>query len=450
MIGIDSVSRLNFIRQMQQTRRFLHNELKAFEMSAYNKVADNTFVNIVPMMVGKFVSEIGWNETMPKKPFDDYAFLWKNFSKAGYRTLYAEDAPGVAIFVYSKGGFHTPPSDYYNRPLAVAMEKHKAVWSTGHHCIADRLETTMVLDYITDFSRVFRDKPHFGFSFITRLTHDNTELVSSADFAYLKFFKRFKEEGHLNNTVLILYSDHGYRFGKMRASYIGKVEERLPFMYLIFPPSFHQKYPSLVSNLRTNAQRLTTPFDVYETLKDILYFDGEDRKADINKRGISLLREIPTERTCEHAGILPHWCLCLEQKKLEPTSQLANQIAQAVVSQINRQMSSVSHMCSKLKVSTILDIVEMQPNDKVLRFQNSFHDVINRMEVYGEKSVAPIVYQVTLSTFPGHGQFEATIIYDSVLDIYKPGGDISRVNAYGDQSKCVNNSKLKKFCFCIE
>ncbi|CAG5115767.1 unnamed protein product [Candidula unifasciata] len=450
MIGVDSVSRLHFIRQMQQTRQFLHEELQAFEMSGYNKVADNTFVNIVPMMVGKFVHEMGWNETMSDRPFDEYPFLWKNFSKAGYRTLYAEDAPKMAIFVYAKEGFHTPPADYYNRPLALAMETQRDIWSRDHHCVADRLETTMLLDYVTDFSRVFKKKPHFGFTFITRLTHDSQELAGSADYAYLKFLKRFKDEGHFNNTVLILYSDHGYRFGTMRSSYMGKVEERLPFLYLIFPPSFRNKYPQLVKNLRINSRRLTTPFDIHETLKDILYFDGAARKADISSRGISLFREIPAERTCDHAQILPHWCLCLEQKRLNANSRLAKLIGNAVVDHINAQLMPVSHLCAGLRLHNVSEVVQMESNEKVLRFSDTFHDVINRTVVYGAKTEAPVVYQVTLSTVPGHAMFEATMTYDPSVDTYKLGGDISRINAYSDQSLCVNNSLLKKFCFCLD
>ena len=449
MIGVDSVSRLNFMRHMRETRKFLANELGAFEMSGYNKVADNTFVNIVPMMMGKFVSEMGWNETMNDKPFDNYPFFWKNFSRAGYRTLYAEDAPKIAIFVYAKEGFHEPPGDYYNRPLALAMEKQRSVWSPNHHCVADRLETSMVLDYVTDFSRVFKDKPHFGFTFITRLTHDSASLVGSADFAYVKFLRRFKEEGHLNNTVLIFYSDHGYRFGNMRDSYVGKVEERLPFFYLVFPPSFREKYPDIVRNLRINSKRLTTPFDVYETLKDILYFDGVARKGSTSDRGISLLREIPAERTCEHAQILPHWCLCLEQKKLNPSGQLASRIGRAVVAHINKLLSSAFHLCARLSVMNITDVVEMASNDRVLRFADVFHDVINHTIVYGKKTEAPVIYQVTLTTTPGYALFEATLVFNRVSGSFRMGGDISRINAYNDQSVCIPNFKLKKFCYCL-
>ena len=51
-LGVDSISRLNFIRQMPQTRNYLQKHLKSYEMKGFNKVADNTYVNIVPMLTG--------------------------------------------------------------------------------------------------------------------------------------------------------------------------------------------------------------------------------------------------------------------------------------------------------------------------------------------------------------------------------------------------------------
>jgi hypothetical protein len=45
----------------------------------------------------------------------------------------------------------------------------------------------------------------------------------------------------LNKTVLIFLSDHGIRFGAIRKTSVGKLEERLPFMFLIFPDWFLKK-----------------------------------------------------------------------------------------------------------------------------------------------------------------------------------------------------------------
>ena len=164
LIGVDSVSRLNFLRNMVNTQKFIQKELSAYEMRGYNKVADNTFPNMVAFLTGKFISELGWSWMAKNSEFDNYSFIWKNFSAAGYRTLYSEDSPN-AIFNNLKVGFKTQPTDYYLRPLTLAMQKVKYLWSESY-CFVDRQETTMLLDHVREYSRLFSDRPHFGFTFI--------------------------------------------------------------------------------------------------------------------------------------------------------------------------------------------------------------------------------------------------------------------------------------------
>lgn len=76
LLGVDSVSRLAFHRQMPRTSQFLKKILGAYEMKGYNKVEDNTFVNLIPILTGKFVEELPWNESVSYKPFDDYRFVY--------------------------------------------------------------------------------------------------------------------------------------------------------------------------------------------------------------------------------------------------------------------------------------------------------------------------------------------------------------------------------------
>ena len=82
------------------------------------------------------------------------------------------------------------------------------------------------------------------------------------------------------------------------------MEERLPFMSLLFPASFKNKYPSEFNQLKANVDRLTTPLDIHSTLKDIVALDGKASTISISKngthsKGISLFKSIPAERTCQ-------------------------------------------------------------------------------------------------------------------------------------------------------
>jgi hypothetical protein len=199
MVGEDSVSRNNMIRYMPETRDYILNKMSAIEFLGYSKVADNAFLNIVPMTTGKFVHELPWNASAVNVSFDRYDFIWYSFSKQGYRTLYSEDAPFGQLFDYQKAGFAKPQSDYFDRPFSVAMEGMSDIWNTNHHCIHARPETQIVLGYSKQFIHEFKSSPYFGFTFITRLTHDHIPDTSRADILCTNFLKDIHNV--LNNTV---------------------------------------------------------------------------------------------------------------------------------------------------------------------------------------------------------------------------------------------------------
>lgn len=57
----------------------------------------------------------------------------------------------------------------------------------------------------------YRDRPHFVFSFHGELSHDSINLVGVADRDLTAWMKNLHTSGALNNTILIMMSDHGNR-----------------------------------------------------------------------------------------------------------------------------------------------------------------------------------------------------------------------------------------------
>ncbi|XP_064605863.1 LOW QUALITY PROTEIN: uncharacterized protein LOC135470753 [Liolophura sinensis] len=285
LVGVDSMSRLNMIRQLNKTYHFLTERLGVFEFHGYNKVADNTFVNVVPLLTGKFVHEVP--SSGKKIHVEKYEYMWKEFSKAGYLTLLAEDHPQIATFNYLKPGFPKQPTDYYLRPFSLAMSKNGGLWN--------------------------------------------------------KYF---------DNTILFFFGDHGMRWGALRNTYVGKMEERLPMLLLYLPPWFKSRYPQITNNVHINAHRLTTPFDVYYTLKDIASrrFDGA---SDLQKvrRGFSLFGKIPLSRTCEEAEIAPHWCTCQSQVEVHAQDKTVIAAAKWCIEHLNRIINSTK--CAVLHLKAV-------------------------------------------------------------------------------------------------
>ncbi|CAG2166375.1 unnamed protein product [Oppiella nova] len=155
-VGLDSISRLNFDRHFPKTIQFLDRH-DFYTMYGYNKVADNTYPNLTPLLTGYYIDDL-WNETMSKK----------DYHNRGYNTLLVEDWPQVAAFNFLKKGFSEPPTDYYLRPYSLAIEK-----KLKNNCYYDRTEIETYYDYIYDFVTAMRrrNQKYFAFTFMARLTH---------------------------------------------------------------------------------------------------------------------------------------------------------------------------------------------------------------------------------------------------------------------------------------
>lgn len=102
------------------------------------------------------------------------------------------------------------------------------------------------------------------------------------------------------------------------------------------------------------------------------------QKATIKDRGISLFHEIPEERSCNDASILPHWCTCLQRIPVNTTDVIVEKIALSLVSRINKMTHHVQKKCAFLQLKTVKEAAKMIATDKILRFQKSLNDVLNQ------------------------------------------------------------------------
>lgn len=421
IVGIDSVSKLNFLRYFSKTLHLLRHELSAIELNGFTKVADNTYPNLIPFLTGHHRN---YYKPLERRFsfYDDVDFVWKKYGDIGYRTLFSEDAPNMGAFVLNRRGFKNPPTDYYSRPFSIAVEslnmRHKS------HCIGPTLEMKVYFDYLRNFASTMGEKPIFTFTFIARLTHDVLKYAGYADKPAYDLIKDLDKIGIFNRSLFIFFSDHGIRFGDIRQTYIGKIEERMPFMFLVFPDWFLKKHVMFSKNLHINSNRLTTPYDIHATLLHLL----EPKKRNFfTLYGQSLFTEISPERNCADANIAKHWCVCQSHKAISTEDVTVRKAAMAVIKHLNKLLASFSRVCATLKMDKILDARMSQPNEEFL-------------EKAGKD------YLITLLVIPSNAIFEATVqVKNRQL---KVSDEVSRLNIYGDESNCVQDNIIKKYCYC--
>ncbi|XP_065164171.1 uncharacterized protein [Atheta coriaria] len=435
VIGIDAVSRLNFHRQMPKTAFYLE-KLNAVELLGYNKIGDNTYPNLIAALTGHDETEVQklcW--PTEDAHFDNCSFIWKDYKRAGYTTAFGEDSAWMGLFYYTKRGFRNKPTDYFydHFDITATNEVGNNHRLNVDQCLGSRQTYMVFLDYINNFVMTMAEaaKPFFGFFWTSSLSHDFLNKPKLGDQDYMNILFNLDEEGILNKTALLVISDHGIRWGDIRSTYQGRMEERLPFVYIVLPQWYRESHVDFDRNLKTNVRRLTTPFDLHETFIDLLH--PERHLNTTTPRGVSLFREISKNRTCAAAGIAQHWCTCQNSVNIDTTTDVVVQAVNHTVQHINNLLIGYAD-CLTLKLVSIEDARELTNDNELKEYTRSTRD-----------------FTVTFKTEPGGAIFEATVRREEMnsnTPNYTVTGTVSRINLYGEQSRCITDFHLKLYCYC--
>ncbi|XP_064638766.1 uncharacterized protein LOC135494587 isoform X2 [Lineus longissimus] len=452
MVIIDSLSHMSWKRKLPQTYRFLKNSLGSTVLDGYNIVGDGTTPNIVALLTGKQIEELPETRRSQYDStyVDRYPLLWLDYEKKGYATLFAEDEPTMGTFNLRLNGFEKTPTDHYMRPFWQAIWESTLNKNSPRFCLGEKPKHQYMLDYGRDFFVKYHNVSKFGIIFHGELTHADNNPGEHIDTDLVKFLVALKSGHYLDNTLLVVMSDHGARYSTVRHTIQGKLEERLPLMSLAFPKWFQKKYPASIKNLKDNVGKLTTPFDVYETLKDVLDSKRLETRPKYNDRGISVLKSIPRNRTCASAGIALHWCTCLRYEEVDTKDKLTRKAAAAVVTHMNKMTTNHRDVCHELTLQNLFDAKMIIPNEQLLKYYNSF-DNDHRIANFTKKAqVDSAHFQITFDTAPSNALYEGTVLVDFKKGSYKVTSEISRINPYNKESHCVIDKypELRKFCYC--
>jgi hypothetical protein len=348
-------------------------------------------------------------------------------------------------------GFRDQPVDHYGRPFYLIAESMR---TSKPYCFGSITRLQSMLNWIRDLFDMYPNQPKFSFVFHSQYSHDSNNRLPYGDDELLGFLKLMHKRHYFDNTIFILMSDHGARYSSLRKTYQGKLEERLPFISIRMPLKFQENYPHLMSNLRLNSYRLTTPFDLHETFEHLFEFHSNDPYQSKTNRSYSLFQLIPENRTCSQADIEQHWCACLHWNDISINDPLIEKFGQLAVDYLNDFVSDYKNECAKLRLFEIIKANQFEPNERLLKFIGS-SDKDGRVPYFRNNTLRTSTkakyYQIQFETIPGHGQFELTAEYNPLNDTFFIGKQrLSRMNKYGYASACIayKRPEFREICYC--
>lgn len=293
------------------------------------------------------------------------------------------------------------------------------------------------MDYLLDLFesyQVHSNQTHFTFAHLSTVTHDNWRNGEYLDKSVAQFLDTLFTNHYADNTVIILYSDHGFRFGSLLKTKSAVYEQRLPLMYIYVPDTLHLdglNSDQLRQVLRENQNRLTSHLDVHPTLLHLLYGDPPSSNSSGYSFGQSLFTSIPGNRTCEEAGIRPNYCMCTPFIPLKPITTQAEIAVSAVIRNINHRLQPYKDRCEQLELGEIIS-AWVEGGDKLIGKQKW--------------------YRIQFETYPNHALYECTLALTGQMKLsVEIEGQISRLDEYRNQTGCITEHPLvEPFCSCID
>lgn len=423
ILGMDGMSRINFLRTMPKTSKYLRDR-GSIQLLGYNKVGDNTFPNMFPLMMGQsFEKAKRFCKNNNVINTDKCPFMWDRYKAAGYSTALGSDSTGGLFNAYERR-LAKFPTDFYLQPF---MYETRTIFRDKkynfHICLHNKYFYKILLNYAKQLLAKLRTRKTFAFFWEETISHENLNLPHIMDKDYADLI------GRLDNSVVILVSDHGKRFGKIALTQQGRFESRLPLLEVVFPERFRRRYKLAHKNFENNRHRLTTPYDIYETLLDLInptllqdhVIKERTRTLNVNANRMSLFLPIPGNRTCETVEIDSQWCTCHKENQKPARPKVKLVAARYLVSHINKILTKFPQ-CHELEIDRIVDVSVMQ--------------IANHSRTYS----------VVVQTRPGAGIFDGTLVWQRGL--WAVAGSVTRLNLYRDQSRCLTNVLAKMFCFC--
>ncbi|CAG7834326.1 unnamed protein product [Allacma fusca] len=420
ILGQDSTSHANFIRTMPKVQDFLVNTLGAVEFHGLNAIGPSTFWNIFPLISG--LSKENFQEVCfgGTSKLDRCPFIWKLFEKQGYRTAFTEDFCKDARSMFLHLGPPAFSRELFHYDFRFVNRKRNSMQSSEDFCFGSQLSITVLLEHMIKVALAVPDKPYWAFMWAQSLSHFDNMLSTYGEPSMLSSLEFLHEKQLLNNTILILLSDHGFWWRDFKKSKEQAfMEQRLPMLYIVLPKKFQEKYSLASKHLRENSRKLITVFDVHETMKDLLNLkDLRDERLMLRQKegffstnkSLSLFLPVNPNRICAMAGISLINCACIPRYSTSVSDPGVIHAAGEVLKKINGKIRKYPQ-CSELALVNITEVYATSSRISLDSEESLEHPLVNvnRYTRDALERTRGEYFEMVIETTPGGGKFYVAV-----------------------------------------
>ena len=325
IIYIDGISRNHFHRKFKKTSKLIEKMLysnkkketkykkyNSFQFMKYHVFDGNTIGNNIPLIYGNNMNNIsGISMT---KFFKDNGFITASTFNSCNREIFDWNKKQFKNIFFT-GWDHENfamfcDTNFVDKRYKWSIVKGKN--SILRKCLYEKDSFEYEFEYILQFLKAYKKERKFlkiGFAD----GHESTMEVSKyIDESLSNFLKIIFDQYYDEKTAIILLSDHGGQLAGFQDIFFykeKKIEQYLAMFFMILPEDNHN-YNRTALNI--NQQRFITPFDIHDTLLDMINVDKK-KFPQMSEKGQSLFQEIDgLKRFCDNykEEIPQNICFC--------------------------------------------------------------------------------------------------------------------------------------------
>jgi hypothetical protein len=276
ILYIDSVSRVNSLRQLKKTLKFFekfmsykgvslkkkpYEKFHSFQFFKYQSFKYYTSHNYPILFYGRTRKR-------------NIVLITKHLKENGYITCYSGewcDKDNIRTL------HNLTTEEVYDHQFVICDPNKEKINGITIRCLYGKQVIEHLYEYGNQFWRKYRDNRKF-LSIISNDGHEGTlEVLKYADIVIYKFLNNLFNDNLLKDSSIILVSDHGVGMPSIYYPYdFYALEEHLPMLYMIINDRKNINYKEQYENIYENQQTFITSYDIYNTIGNLIYGDKYD------------------------------------------------------------------------------------------------------------------------------------------------------------------------------
>ena len=134
----------------------------------------------------------------------------------------------------------------------------------NENCSGRYVPAQIHLDYTYDTFKILgNERPMFSYSWLSEAAHDDINGGQLVDDSFSDVFTKMYDDGIMDDMAVFFVSDHGMRFDSFRNTPQGRLEDMMPYGFVLMPDRYFEVYPQAREILKINSRRIVTTINFH-------------------------------------------------------------------------------------------------------------------------------------------------------------------------------------------